>query len=81
MGAAEIDASSSDRPRLKGRKVALRTLPESFGSIELSTEPIVSRRYGRTYLIRLDPEKLDRLFAEKIHMRAAWRDFASGKRG
>ncbi len=81
LGAAEIDASSSYRPRLKGRKVALRTLPESFGSIELSTEPIVSRRYGRTYLIRLDPEKLDRLFAEKIHMRAAWRDFASGKRG
>jgi len=81
LGAAEVDQDGPFKLKLAGRKVRFRPLPESLGEVAFSTEPIISQRWGRVYLIRLEAEKLGDRSAEKMYMRAVFTGHISGKQG
>jgi len=79
LGAAEADRTGPYKLKLAGGKVRFRTLPESLGTVELATQPIISQRWGRIYLIRLDARKIAKRRAEQMHRRARAIEFMSGK--
>ncbi len=81
LGAGQMDESGPYTSKLFGRKVRFRTYPERLGELEISTEPVVSQRWGRMYLIRLDPIALQRRISEKMYLGEVLPAFSSGKQG
>jgi len=79
LGAAEQSANGGYFPQIKGKYVRFHTQPGILGSIEAFTEPIVSQRPGRAYLIHLDANRLERLLEIGIYNRAARTDFEPGR--
>lgn len=79
LGAAVADARGSYRLRIRGKRASFITQPELLGTVELASEPVVSQRWGRAYLIRLDRARLDGALAEQVYSRAVLTDFESGR--
>lgn len=70
LGAAEIHPDGSYRMKVAGQRFSFATRPDLLGRVELATAPIVSQRWGRTYLIRVDPSKLAEAIDEGLFNRA-----------
>lgn len=79
LGAGREDPRGEVKLGRKGKGVRFRTLPQDLGTVELVTQPVVSQRRGRMYLIRLDREKLARRREEKMYRHAGAVDFESGR--
>jgi len=79
LGAAEPAVEASYRLKVAGKKVRFRTAAGLLGAVEIQSEPVISQRWGRAYLIRLDRAKLADCLAGEIYARAVLPDFASGR--
>jgi len=80
LGAYRIDDHAEFKLKMdNGRKVRFRTDPDSFGTVVVQTQPIVSQEWGRVYLVRLDAGKLQALCLDRIWLQAEWTGHRSGK--
>jgi len=79
LGAAVAAPQGRYKLRILGKRVAFVTRPELLGTVALATEPIISQRWGRAYLLRVDRAKLARALAEGTYKHAVLTDFESGR--
>ena len=79
LGAAAQDEGASYSVKVAGRRKRFRTAPELLGRIELLTDPVMSQRWGRAYLIRIDGLRLAKAIQRQMWRQAVGTDFESGR--
>jgi hypothetical protein len=79
LGAVEETSGGGIKVERPSGERFFRPRPALLGEVVVSSEPVVSQRWGRMYLIRLDREKLRRALDGGVWATAVWTAHASGK--
>jgi len=79
LGAAQEDQRGRYVLRISGKKVAFVTDPHLFGTLICASEPVISQRWGKALLIKIDPSKLQSSIERKIFMHAKTPGWESGR--